>query len=193
MSDLSNALSALRIANKRIDELEKYNLDLANESHNKSARIEKLQQRVGELEEERDALAEHSDLLMGAAKVLRDQEIHSYREIGEACDYIYRSLKSTKNSLAEHDAKLFEFARVPKHAKAGCIGEFEIIEENANICPECVRNYSPGCTVCMGESDENGACDLVVNVPWNMCKEIWKAMNKIKAEEIRRAMMERKQ
>lgn len=50
MSDLSNALRALRIANKRIDELEKYNLDLANESHNKTARIEQLQQRVGELE-----------------------------------------------------------------------------------------------------------------------------------------------
>ncbi len=38
---------ALKIANKRIDELEKYNLDLANESHNKSERIKGLELDLG--------------------------------------------------------------------------------------------------------------------------------------------------
>ena len=38
--------SALKIANKRIDELEKYNLDLANESHNKSNRIKELEEKL---------------------------------------------------------------------------------------------------------------------------------------------------
>jgi hypothetical protein len=37
---LENVLAALEIANKRIDELEKYNLDLASESFNKSNMID---------------------------------------------------------------------------------------------------------------------------------------------------------
>jgi DNA anti-recombination protein RmuC len=40
LEQLNNCLAALQIANKRIDELEKYNLDLANESHNKSNMID---------------------------------------------------------------------------------------------------------------------------------------------------------
>lgn len=39
-----NVSNALKIANKRISELEKYNLDLANESHYKSEHIKRLQQ-----------------------------------------------------------------------------------------------------------------------------------------------------
>ena len=39
--------SALKIANKRIGELEKYNLDLANESHDKSKRIKGLELDLG--------------------------------------------------------------------------------------------------------------------------------------------------
>ena len=40
IEQLNNCLAALQIANKRIDKLEKYNLDLANESHNKSNMID---------------------------------------------------------------------------------------------------------------------------------------------------------
>lgn len=40
LEQLNNCLAALQIANKRIDKLEKYNLDLANESHNKSNMID---------------------------------------------------------------------------------------------------------------------------------------------------------
>ena len=39
LEQLNNCLTALQIANKRIENLEKYNLDLANESHNKSNMI----------------------------------------------------------------------------------------------------------------------------------------------------------
>lgn len=49
-SEMPKVLKALDIANKRIDELEKYNLDLANESHNKSLAIERANKRVKELE-----------------------------------------------------------------------------------------------------------------------------------------------
>lgn len=40
LEKLNNCLDALQIANKRIEKLEKYNLDLANESHNKSNMID---------------------------------------------------------------------------------------------------------------------------------------------------------
>lgn len=69
MSDLSNVLKALRIANKRIDELEKYNLDLANESHNKSSRIEQLKARIAELEHR----AEEAE---GKLSIVLDQHGH---------------------------------------------------------------------------------------------------------------------
>lgn len=51
-SEMSNVLKALNIANKRIDQLEKYNLDLANESHNKSRAIDRANERIKELEKE---------------------------------------------------------------------------------------------------------------------------------------------
>lgn len=113
MSDLSNALSALRIANKRIDELEKYNLDLANESHNKSARIERLKQRVGELElqvratallqdetaAQNESLGEalHQALIHWSAMGVKDEDGLAYDE----CEK--RLNQSPKTSLAEHD------------------------------------------------------------------------------------------
>lgn len=44
--------NALKIANKRIDELERYNLGLANESHNKTMAIERFKKRLAEVERE---------------------------------------------------------------------------------------------------------------------------------------------
>lgn len=49
MGNLTNVFKALKIANKRIDHIEKYNLDLANESHNKSMIIKKQQEQIESL------------------------------------------------------------------------------------------------------------------------------------------------
>ena len=49
LEQLNNCLAALQIANKRIDKLEKYNLDLANESHNKSNMIDYERSKNAEL------------------------------------------------------------------------------------------------------------------------------------------------
>ena len=50
---------------KRIDELEKYNLDLANESHNKSLAIERANKRVKELEIKSQILLIENDFMRG--------------------------------------------------------------------------------------------------------------------------------
>ena len=55
----------LKIANKRIGELEKYNLDLANESHDKSKRIKGLELDLGLAKialEKRSALLESFEI-----------------------------------------------------------------------------------------------------------------------------------
>jgi hypothetical protein len=49
IDQLNNCLAALQVANKRIDKLEKYNLDLANESHNKSNMIDYERNKNAEL------------------------------------------------------------------------------------------------------------------------------------------------
>ncbi|MBJ2129115.1 hypothetical protein JC525_09210 [Alteromonas sp. IB21] len=64
-SEMSKVLKALDIANKRIDELEKYNLDLANESHNKSLAIERANKRVKELEIKSQILLIENDFMRG--------------------------------------------------------------------------------------------------------------------------------
>lgn len=95
-----------------------------------------------------------------------------------------------KNQLAAHDAEVianaFEKAQIPQSAKAGCIGEFDITVEGAKVCPACWNDgHDDECELCHGESDENGISDLVVTVPWTTTKDIWKAMNKFAAAELR--------
>lgn len=99
MSDLNRALEALKIANNRIDELENYNLALANESHNKSDRI-------GRLERENQELAAHVERMRDALhKVLDDSEIGVVPK--SHLNSIEHLLKSApQQSLAEHDAEV---------------------------------------------------------------------------------------
>jgi hypothetical protein len=80
----------------------------------------------------------------------------------------------------------FEKAKIPRLAKAGCIGEFKFTIENANCCPECYHQKSDDCELCEGDTDENGLADLTATVPWDLCKEIWLRMNKIYAEQLRK-------
>lgn len=79
----------------------------------------------------------------------------------------------------------FENTRIPRHAKAGCIGEFKFTIENGNCCPECYHEKRDDCELCEGDTDANGLSDLTATVPWDLCKDIWLAMNKIKAEELK--------
>lgn len=82
MSDLNSALEALKIANKRIDELEKYNLDLANESHNKSSRIEQLERENVELIKQNDKLLENGRNSFGKIQALKQER----DELAESVD-----------------------------------------------------------------------------------------------------------
>lgn len=80
----------------------------------------------------------------------------------------------------------FEKAQIPRHAKAGCIGEFNFIIEDGVCCPQCWEEQSADCDMCNGESDESGLSDLTATVPWGLCKDIWLRMNKIYAEQLRK-------
>ncbi|TKB03940.1 hypothetical protein E5672_07580 [Alteromonas portus] len=80
----------------------------------------------------------------------------------------------------------FEKAQIPRHAKAGCIGEFNFIIEDGVCCPQCWEEQSADCDMCNGESGESGLSDLTATVPWGLCKDIWLRMNKIYAEQLRK-------
>lgn len=82
----------------------------------------------------------------------------------------------------------FETNRIPRHAKAGCIGEFKFSIEDGVCCPQCWEQQDDDCDLCGGKSNESGYSDLKVTVPWDLCKSIWLAMNKIKAEELRQQL-----
>lgn len=80
-SGMSKVLKALDIANKRIDELEKYNLDLANESHNKSLAIERANERVAELESENTNGNAAAELLIWWAQKLSSAPNEDLKEV----------------------------------------------------------------------------------------------------------------
>lgn len=86
----------------------------------------------------------------------------------------------------EQKVEAFENAQIPRHAKAGCIGEFNFVIEYGRVCPECWQDKDDSCHMCNGESDENGLSDLTATVPWDLCKDIWLRMNKIYAEQLRK-------
>lgn len=93
--------------------------------------------------------------------------------------------KAQEDFVMARIAEAFEKAQIPKHAKAGCIGEFEFTIEDDVCCPECWEEQSNDCQLCNGESNESGLSDLTATVPWDLCKEIWLRMNRIYAEELR--------
>lgn len=88
----------------------------------------------------------------------------------------------------EQKASEFESTHIPRYAKAGCIGEFGFTIEDGICCPQCWEQQDDDCDLCGGKSNESGFSDLKVTVPWDLCKSIWLAMNKIKAEELRQQL-----
>lgn len=99
---------------------------------------------------------------------------------------VYESASKTLDKFAiEKQIKAFDEAEIPRKAKAGCIGEFNFTIPDAGCCPQCFEEHTDECDMCYGNSDESGAYDITATVPWDLCKSIWLAMNKIKAEELR--------
>jgi len=96
-----------------------------------------------------------------------------------------KTIEAMEGCIANEIAKAFEKALIPRRAKAGCIGEFNFIIEDAICCPQCWEEKSDDCDMCNGKSGETGLSDLTATVPWDLCKEIWLRMNKIYAEQLR--------
>lgn len=82
--------------------------------------------------------------------------------------------------------RMIQKAGIPRHAKAGCIGEHKFILEDMNVCPECSLEYDEECEICGGDCDESGRSDLTVVVPWDTSKEIYTDMSKILIEQLER-------
>ena len=97
-----------------------------------------------------------------------------------------KTIEAMEGCIASEITKAFEKAQIPRHAKAGCIGEFNFVIEDGRVCPECWQDKDDSCHMCNGETDENGLSDLTATVPWDLCKEIWLRMNKIYAEQLRK-------
>lgn len=132
------------------------------------------------LRSERDALAAHVERF---ANLILSDRFPDETAQNELIWLVTRG--KPKTSLIERDANLFEKAQIPENAKGACMGEFEFTVPNG-VCPQChINGHDEECEVCFGESNEHGECEKKVCVPWSLCKDIWKAMNKIKAKEIR--------
>ena len=96
-------------------------------------------------------------------------------------------------SLAFIQADAFSSPVIEPRMKAGCAGEFEFTIENGSVCSECyVNGYNADCKLCDGESSEMGLLDLVVSVPWNTQKDIFKRMCDYKGAAIRERAQEPK-
>lgn len=95
LEQLNNCLAALQIANKRIDELEKYNLDLANESDNKSNMIDYERSKNAELVAHIDAI---KDAWMAAG---------SWPDTGKEKRVIANAINAAPaQHLRDHDAEV---------------------------------------------------------------------------------------
>lgn len=73
---------------------------------------------------------------------------------------------------------------IPKTAKAGCMGEFQFTINNGRVCPQCWHEKNDDCELCHGETDENGFSDLIVDVPWDVQKDIWRKILSIARAEL---------
>lgn len=96
-----------------------------------------------------------------------------------------KTIEAMEGVIASEIAMAFEKASIPLRAKAGCIGEFNFIIEDAICCPQCWEEKSDDCDMCNGKSGETGLSDLTATVPWDLCKDIWLRMNKFYAEQLR--------
>lgn len=98
-SEMSRVLKALEIANKRIDELEKYNLDLANESHNKALAIDRLKKRFDELDarirKAMPELKEARSLAMHNTVAARIPECGDFGCIAQSLDWVCSTLSES--------------------------------------------------------------------------------------------------
>jgi predicted nucleic acid-binding Zn-ribbon protein len=121
LEQLNNCLAALQIANKRIDELEKYNLDLANESHNKSNMIDYERGKNAEL------VAQVDDLQDAAISVCMrlDGDGVSTSGIADDIEKLQEVVNKTPTQhLRDHDAEV---------GRAGFIAGFEKCIKDHNI------------------------------------------------------------
>lgn len=148
------------------------------------------------------ALNEQLEQVMANAERLRELSNKLIAQVDRALDFDLGNHHALKGSAYALDnalsatahygtamllANAFERAAIPKSAKAGCIGEFSFVIENGRVCPVCYNDgHSKECELCNGESGEDGSADLTVTVPWDTCKEIWLAMNKFAAMDLRR-------
>lgn len=113
MSKLLNTLKALGISNKRIDELEKYNLDLVNESFHKSKRIEELESMLESRTKEVDSWIAKFDKAVSKQRLII-QELEKERDeavilaeqrrqfIVNGEDLGYISVPTSENDKAYH-------------------------------------------------------------------------------------------
>ncbi|RUO28475.1 hypothetical protein CWE07_01310 [Aliidiomarina maris] len=143
---------------------------------------------IEKLEGEHDALAAHVERLRAAGIKLRD-DIDLSKIVGSsrrnfATEWDAVCEQSPATSLSRLLADAFQSAETPHAGKAGCIGEFMFVIEDGRCCPQCWHDQDDECELCNGATDERGLQDMAVNVPWDTCKRIWLAMNKIYAEQL---------
>lgn len=69
--------------------------------------------------------------------------------------------------------------------KAACIGEFTFTRQNS--CTECYECADENCDICGGEIDYIET----IAVPWDTCKEIYKAMATSAEQETHNAELRR--
>ena len=116
---------------------------------------------------------------------VEDENLTLLNTMAQYPDFFTEKDRQALNKFAiEQKVEAFENAQIPRHAKAGCIGEFNFTIEDANCCPQCWYRKSDDCDMCNGKTDDNGLSDLTATVPWVLCKEIWLRMNKIYAEQL---------
>ncbi len=128
---------------------------------------------IKDLTDERDELKAHVNELRESLLLLANGSLDD--------EGISIALKKTQQqSLSSHNNKVRATERVePKvtcYMKSECIGEFTV--ETIQACPNCF-NYEPSddCEYCGGESDENGMGPVLVDIPWDTMKDIYKMMS----------------
>lgn len=142
----------------------------------------RLKERLSVAENERDALAIMADKMFCTLKdsddINSDWVDNEFNLDKAEMDLSARLLGAKRKALADYLTE----SKIPRKAKSGCIGEFEIQFEQC--CPECWQEQSDDCHMCNGQSDENGIGTTSKPIPWDTQKEIWKRMNRFALEEL---------
>lgn len=152
-----------------------------------------LERQLLELRQERDEAVAHTErqdnLLVQSRELLRtgshlatELELPKVKEQFEwHINHIFSCMTETpKRSLEIHNSYFVKEQRLPRTAKAGCIGEFNI--EVDCTCTACFYGEpEPDCEVCAGEINYT----RIAEVPWDMQKSIWKKLNEFSSNEIK--------